>query len=72
MRIEIKVIANAKKEEIIKTGENEYKVKVSAPAIENKANKRLLQILADYFNTNISNIKIIKGEKTNKKILEIN
>lgn len=42
--IEVKVIPNAKKQEIIKK-ENLYRIKVNAQAIEGKANKAVIKIL---------------------------
>ncbi len=50
MKISIRVIPNAKKSRIVKE-ENCLKVYVTAPPVENKANKAVIEILSDYFNT---------------------
>jgi hypothetical protein len=71
MKLNITVISNSKISEIIKIDENNYKVKVDAPAVEGGANKRLIEILADYFNVSKSSIKILKGFKTRNKLVEI-
>ncbi|KKP98984.1 MAG: hypothetical protein US06_C0002G0064, partial [Parcubacteria group bacterium GW2011_GWC2_36_17] len=47
-RIAIKIIPNAKKEEIIKEGENHYKIKVRAQAVEGRANEAMIKLLAEY------------------------
>ncbi|MEO0130396.1 MAG: DUF167 domain-containing protein, partial [candidate division WOR-3 bacterium] len=47
--IKIRVIPNAKKNEVVKE-ENRLKVYLTAPPIEGKANKALIEILAEYFN----------------------
>ncbi|MEO0097428.1 MAG: DUF167 domain-containing protein [candidate division WOR-3 bacterium] len=68
--IKIRVIPNAKKNEVVKE-ENRLKVYLTAPPIEGKANKVLIEILAEYFNVRKGQIKIIKGEKSKDKIIEI-
>ncbi len=70
MKIKIKVIPNAKKAEVIQE-KNLLKVKVDAPAQKGKANKRLIEILAEHFNIPKSKIRIIKGQKSHEKIIEI-
>lgn len=70
-RIAVKIIPNAKKEEIIKEGENHYKIKVRSPAIEGKANEALIEALAKYFGVSKSRVKIAMGEFAKNKIVEI-
>ncbi len=69
MKIKIKVIPGAKKAEVIKN--KILKIKVDAPAQKGKANKRLIEILAEHFNVSKPSIKIVKGEKSREKIIEI-
>jgi len=47
-------------------------VYLNEPAIEGRANKKLIELLADYYQTKKYNIKIIKGQKQREKIVEIN
>ena len=70
MIISVKVKPNAKNCKIEKKGE-EFIIRVNAPASEGKANKRLTEILSDYFNTPKSRINIKKGLKSRNKIVEI-
>ncbi|KKQ40018.1 MAG: hypothetical protein US71_C0016G0002 [Parcubacteria group bacterium GW2011_GWD2_38_12] len=70
-RIAIKIIPNAKKEEIIKEGENHYKIKVRAQAVEGRANEAMIKLLAEYFDVSKSQIKIVRGEFARNKIVEI-
>ena len=49
MRIELKVITRAKKEIVEKISENSYKVKVTAPPEKGKANKRVVELLSEYY-----------------------
>jgi len=61
---------NSKKEEITKEGDI-YKVKVKTLAIDGKANKSVIEALADFFKVKKSKVKILNGEKSRKKLLEI-
>ncbi len=70
MLIKIKTIPNSKKEEITKEGDI-YKVKVNAPAIDGKANKAVIGALAEFFNTKRSHIRILKGERSRIKVVEV-
>ena len=71
MIISVYVIANSKIPEIVKISEKSYKIKVDAIASEGRANKRLIEILSDYFNVSRSSISILKGLKSKNKIIEI-
>jgi hypothetical protein len=70
VRLTVRVIPGAKKERIQPHGEV-LKIYLTAPALEGRANKRLVEVLADYFTTKKSNITIIRGAKTREKIVEI-
>ncbi len=67
--IKIKVIPNAKKD-MISEGEN-IKIHTKAPAVNNKANTSAIELLANHFKIKKGNIKIIKGQRSRNKILEI-
>lgn len=71
MIIGIAVTANAKKSAVVKVDEQNYKVKVDAPAIEGRANERLVEILADHFGVAKSRIRILRGLGSRKKVVEI-
>ena len=67
----VKVIPNAKKPSIEKEDQNVYLVRVDAPAVGGKANRRLIELLAKHFGVKKSAIHIIKGEKSREKIIEL-
>jgi len=69
-RINIKVIPNAKKNSVCEE-DGIFKVYVNAPPVEGRANNSVIEVLSEYFNTSKSNIKIIRGEKSRNKIVEI-
>ena len=71
MVIRVKVQTKSSQEKIEETGIDEYKVWVSVPPADNAANEALIEILADYFNTAPSNIRILSGYKSSHKLIEI-
>ena len=71
MKINVIAVPNSKYSEVIKIDEDSYKVRVNAPASEGEANKRLIEILSDYFNVSKSCVKILKGLKNRNKIVNI-
>jgi hypothetical protein len=70
MIVNIKIIPRAAKEKIELFNQG-LKVHVNAPAIDNKANLRLIEVLAQYYRVKKYQVKIIKGEKQRNKLIEI-
>lgn len=76
MKISVKIIPNAKQNEIVDDafdllGTRILKVKVNQPPEDGRANKALIEILADYFKVKKSAIAIVIGETSRNKIIEI-
>jgi len=71
MYIKVKVIPRAKKSEIIELNRHHLKVKLLSPPIKNRANQELTDLLADYYGVPKSAIRIIKGEHSREKFIEI-
>ena len=67
---ELKVAPKAKRDSVKKEG-NLWKVCLTAPAADGKANRALIGVLADYFNVRKSQIEIIKGLKSRHKTISI-
>jgi len=68
MKIEIKLHPNSSQEKVIKTSEKEYEVWIKEKPLEGKANEELTKILKKYFK---KPVKIIRGLKSRKKIVEV-
>jgi len=62
---------NAKKDELIGEYGEHLKVRITAPPVENKANKYLLKFLAKTFAVAPSKVKLIKGENQRSKRVKI-
>lgn len=76
MKISIKVIPNAKQNEIAEGGLDEsgariLKVRVNQPPEDGKANKAAIELLAKYFKVKKSAVSIMSGETSRNKIVEI-
>jgi uncharacterized protein (TIGR00251 family) len=70
-RIRISVKPNARKAEMIKLADGEYRALVSAPAQDGKANLALIELLAEYFEVPKTTIKILRGHGARHKLIEI-
>jgi len=68
--INVKVIANAKQNKIKREGEK-FKVYLTAPPVEGKANKLLIELLADYFKVKKDRVRILRGVLSSNKIVEV-
>ena len=71
MLIKVKAFPCAKEEKIIKKNENSFDVFVCEEAERNMANKRIIEIIATYFNIPQHKAKMIKGFKESSKIFDI-
>ncbi len=61
----------AKKNKVEPIGEGRLKVYVTAPPDKGKANRSVLELLAEYFNAPVSRLRIVKGQGSRDKIVEI-
>lgn len=70
MKLQVKVIPKARNNFIKKEGEI-FKIHLTAPALDGKANKALIKFLAEYFHIKLAQIEIIKGLQSRHKIVNI-
>ncbi len=70
--IDVKVLPRSSKDEIVGEKDGVYKIKLTAPAIEGKANKALLKLLAKKLGLPKREIRIISGERSRMKSIRIN
>ena len=71
INIEAKVTAGAKSNSFKKEN-GIYYIRITAKAIDGKANKSIIEFLAKELNLKKKDIEIIRGEKSIKKIISIN
>ena len=71
MLIRVKVYPESKRNKIIRKGKNNFEIEVKEKAEQGKANKKVLEILANYFQIEKNKFKLIKGGKKRSKFFEI-
>ncbi len=71
MKIEIIVKASSKDCGIEILSNSTWKIKTHSPAMEGKANQDVISQIASYLKIPKKNVKIIMGEKSKKKLVEI-
>lgn len=72
MRLTVKIIPNAKKDEIVSTqNDDALKIRIAAPAVDGKANAALTNFLAKHYDIPKSHITIVRGEKSRIKVIDI-
>jgi len=67
----IRVVPKSKKN-LIRQEADRLKIHLTAPAIEGKANKALIEALSVYLKVKRGVISIIKGEKSRDKLIKVN
>lgn len=70
-KIAVTVKPNTKSPGVIRLSERDYRVAVREPAREGKANQAVIDLLACHFGVPKSAIKILRGQSSRNKIIEI-
>lgn len=71
MNIEVKVIPKARRA-LIKAEADGWKVYLTEPPVDGKANQALIAVLAKHFQVKKQDISIIKGLQSRRKTININ
>jgi uncharacterized protein (TIGR00251 family) len=71
MLIHVKIKPDSKEDKIVEKNEMSFIVYVKEPAEDNKANRRLIELMAEKFNIVKSKVKIVTGHHAPSKILDI-
>ncbi|MDR2709318.1 MAG: DUF167 domain-containing protein [Elusimicrobiota bacterium] len=71
MIIKVRVIPNAKRNEVVGRIGSILRVKIGAPAVEGQANEALCDFLAEFFSVKRSEVFLRKGERGREKTIEI-
>ncbi|MFO1519360.1 MAG: DUF167 domain-containing protein [bacterium] len=70
-RFRVKVIPRSSRNQVMETGPEELKVKLTSPPVDGKANEALLEVLAEYFGVKKSAVRLLSGATGRHKIIEI-
>jgi uncharacterized protein YggU (UPF0235/DUF167 family) len=71
MKVSVKVKPNAREARVEKIGVDNFLVWVKEKPQDDKANKAVVKILAEYLDVAKSNIALIKGKTSREKIFEV-
>jgi len=70
--VEVRVKPNSKKGSLVQPSlTGELLVYVKEPAVENKANQAVIELVANYYNVSRKDVTIVRGRKSRTKILRI-
>lgn len=71
MTIEVRVQPRAKKNAITAQAGGVWKLQVTAPALEGKANEACIEFLARGLGIARSRVRLLRGEKSRNKVFEL-
>jgi len=69
-RLSVRVQPSASRDELRLEGDT-LRVWLAAPAVEGRANKRLIELVAKLLHVPRSHVEIVRGETAREKLLEI-
>ena len=70
-KLKIRVIPNARKTGFAGYRDDEIVLRLSAPAVEGKANKAALEFVSQFFGVSRSSVSLVGGERGRHKIFQI-
>lgn len=71
MRIYVRTNPKARKNSVEKLSEGEYKVKLTAPPVDGKANDMLVDVLSSHFKVSKRDIRIVGGKTARLKMVDV-
>lgn len=71
MYIRVDAIPDSRKEVVTKLDDTKYKIAVKEPAQQNRANRRIQEILSDLFNVPTNQISMLTGHRSSRKMFSI-
>jgi uncharacterized protein (TIGR00251 family) len=71
MKIKVLVKTKSKNEGVERLSDDSFIVRINVPPIEGRANKHVVELLAQYFNCPKSQVTLLKGLKSKNKVFEI-
>ncbi len=71
IRIEVKVEPRSSKKGLAGVLGNKLKVKLTSPPVDGAANEQLVEVLAEAFGIKKTAVKIIRGQSSKNKVVEL-
>lgn len=70
-QIKLRVIPRARQNKIDVDANGTYRIHITAAPVDGAANAAVVRALADYFDVPKSHIKIVRGETSRNKVVEL-
>jgi uncharacterized protein (TIGR00251 family) len=70
-RLRLRVVPNARRSEVVGQHGDALRVKIAAPALDGRANEALLEFIAETLGLPRREVRLINGEKSRDKLIEI-
>ena len=70
-QIQVKVLPRSSRNQVVGKENEVVKIKLTAPPVEGKANKALIELLAKKLGVARSNVEIVSGERSRSKSVRI-
>jgi uncharacterized protein (TIGR00251 family) len=70
MRYSVKVVPRAKTNKVVEEN-GRLKVHLTAPPVEGRANEAMIETLADHFHVKKRQVRIVSGQKSRNKVVEV-
>lgn len=71
VKIQVRIKPNSRHDEGIELVDSIYEVRVKAPAVEGRANERLIELVAGHFKVSRSRVEIVRGHRSRLKTVAI-
>ena len=71
MKIFVKAKPGAKTEKVEQIDSSHFSIFVKEPAKNNRANFRIVELIADFFSVSPSSVRLLQGRTLKEKIFEI-
>jgi uncharacterized protein (TIGR00251 family) len=69
--LRLRVVPNARRNEVVGTHGEAIKVKIAAPALDGRANEELIEFIAHSLHVSRRAVRLVQGAKSRDKLLEI-
>lgn len=71
VRIKLKVIPNAPRNEVVGWRAGALTIKLTAPALRGRANRQLCEYLAELFGLSTVDVSLLRGENSRQKVVHL-
>jgi uncharacterized protein YggU (UPF0235/DUF167 family) len=71
MYIKVRVVPNAKREQIKRVNDQTFELTIKEPAERNLANNRIKELLANEYKIKVNQVRLVSGHHSGSKIFDV-